>query len=185
MVNIKNLNKAEVLKALWNHSHCQGMSFIPLNKKGGDFTLAEAQELVRNTPALYFGYVAGHIIKCDLSGDEFDERMYDRACGEGAAQRAIDTLCHEVEMRNHPYEGALLALSIVGAYNNNAIAEALHNAFKGMDDYISRNVILNKDPDITTGKEQTNLYICVRDLKNGNGVFDTLSNALKSVREFY
>ena len=27
-----------------------------------------------------------------LSGDEFDERLYDRDCGEGAAQRAVDSI---------------------------------------------------------------------------------------------
>lgn len=28
----------------------------------------------------------------DLSGDEFDGRLYDRDCGEGAAQRAVDSI---------------------------------------------------------------------------------------------
>ena len=33
----------------------------------------------------------------DLSGDEFDERLYDRDCGEGAAQRAVDSIRAEQE----------------------------------------------------------------------------------------
>ena len=33
----------------------------------------------------------------DLSGDEFDERLYDRDCGEGAAQRAVDSVRAERE----------------------------------------------------------------------------------------
>ena len=33
----------------------------------------------------------------DLSGDEFDERLYDRDCGEGAAQRAVDSIRAERE----------------------------------------------------------------------------------------
>ena len=33
----------------------------------------------------------------DLSGDEFDERLYDRDCGEGAAQRAVDSVRAEQE----------------------------------------------------------------------------------------
>ena len=33
----------------------------------------------------------------DLSGDEFDERLYDRDCGEGAAQRAVDSIRAEKE----------------------------------------------------------------------------------------
>lgn len=33
----------------------------------------------------------------DLSGDEFDERLYDMECGEGAAQRAVDSIRAEQE----------------------------------------------------------------------------------------
>ena len=33
----------------------------------------------------------------ELSGDEFDERLYDRDCGAGAAQRAVDSIRAERE----------------------------------------------------------------------------------------
>lgn len=89
-VNISGLDKAEVLKALWDASHPQGMSFLGLPK--GGFTLAMAEDEVKNNPNLYFDYVSGHVIKCDLSGDDFDPWLFDRDCGEGAASRAIEKL---------------------------------------------------------------------------------------------
>lgn len=95
MVNIKGLDKAMVLVALWQHSHAQGMSF--LNERM--LTLSEAEEMIndriKKNVILYFDYVNGHIIKCDITGDEFDPRLYDRDCGPGAAQRAIDSIRKE------------------------------------------------------------------------------------------
>lgn len=41
---------------------------------------------------LYFDYVCGHVIKCDLGGNAFNPNLYDRDCGEGCAQMAIDAL---------------------------------------------------------------------------------------------
>ena len=43
------------------------------------------------------GYLHGRVLKVDLSRDEFDERLYDRDCGEGAAQRAVDSVRAEQE----------------------------------------------------------------------------------------
>lgn len=94
MVDIKGLDKAEVLHALWRHSHVQGLSFMGLSPEG--FTLQKAQELIKErqekNARLYFDYVEGHVIKCDLSGDSFDEFLYDRDCGSGAAENAINEL---------------------------------------------------------------------------------------------
>lgn len=47
---------------------------------------------------LYFDYVEGHVIKCDISGDEFDERLYDRDCGEGRAAEVIEALRNGTEI---------------------------------------------------------------------------------------
>lgn len=90
MINIEGLNKAEVLFALWHTSHAQGMSFMGLPTT--NFTLERAEEWVKDTPNMYFDYVDGHVIKCDISGDEFDPRLFDRDCGEGAAAKAIENL---------------------------------------------------------------------------------------------
>lgn len=45
----------------------------------------------------YLGYVGGRVMKVELSGDEFDERLYDRDCGADAAQRAVDSIRAERE----------------------------------------------------------------------------------------
>lgn len=87
MVTIKGLDKAEVILALWNRSHEQGMSF--LGTKIPHPTIADAREWVERNPSLYFDYLNGRVIKCDISQDEFDPRLYDRDCGAGAAEAAI------------------------------------------------------------------------------------------------
>ena len=92
MVDIKGLDKAEVLHALWRHSHPQGLSFLGLSPEG--FTLQKARDLIKerlkNNTGLYFDYVEGHVIKCNLYGDYFDEFLYDRDCGPGAAEEAAE-----------------------------------------------------------------------------------------------
>ena len=91
MINIKGLNKAEVLKALYDHSHVQGMGFMQAVPKG-TVTVEHCQMLLDTTGYPYFDYLYGRVIKVDLSGDEFDERLYDRDCGPGAAERAIQRI---------------------------------------------------------------------------------------------
>ena len=100
MIDIKGLDKAEVLYTLYHNSHIQGMSFLGLPQTKEGFTLDRAKELIKergynpegeNRPCcLYFDYVKGHVIKCDITNDEFEERLYDRDCGEGAAAKAIE-----------------------------------------------------------------------------------------------
>lgn len=132
MINIKGLDKAEVLLALWKGSHAQGMSFLGM--LNGGLTIEKARDMIRQLQEnafedsgeapehtsenneeynakfnawlktgpdvqLYFDYVAGHVIKCDISGDEFDERLYDRDCGEGRAVEVIEALRRKPQMR--------------------------------------------------------------------------------------
>ena len=96
MINIKGLNKAEVLKALYDRSHVQGMGFLQAFPNGF-VTVEHCEELLRETT--YFDYLYGRVLKVDLSGDEFDERLYDRDCGIGAARRAINRLRKDVNWR--------------------------------------------------------------------------------------
>lgn len=85
---IGDLEKADVLAALYNASRPQGMGFMhydptPMKRE-------EAEELLkRNT---YFDYLKGRVMKVDLSGDNFDLRSYDRDNGPGAAKAVIDVL---------------------------------------------------------------------------------------------
>lgn len=99
MVNIKGMDKAEVLLALWQASQMQGMSFLGF-LASGELTLEQAQWEVQERKhigfdgkdSIYFDYLNGKVMKVDLGQDEFDSRLYDRDNGEGAAQRAIDKL---------------------------------------------------------------------------------------------
>ena len=91
MISIKGLDKAEVLKALYDHSHVQGYGFLQA-VPDGTVTVEHCKMLLENTGYPYFDYLYGRVIKVDLSGDEFDERLYDRDCGTGAAQRAVDSV---------------------------------------------------------------------------------------------
>ena len=95
MVNFSGHSKAKVLAALWNGSHCQGMSFFAANPTHNTMTEAEAQQIIDERGSnLYFDYLEGRVLKVDLRGDveAFDERLYDRDCGDGAAQKAINGL---------------------------------------------------------------------------------------------
>lgn len=94
MVDIKGLDKARVLKALYDHSHVQGSGFLQAVPDGVVTVEYCAGLLAKHS---YFDYLHGRVLKVDLSGDEFDERLYDRDCGEGAAQRAVDSVRAEKE----------------------------------------------------------------------------------------
>lgn len=86
MVNIKGLDKAKVLLALHNGTQPQGMGFLHAS------TMTEegcASDIAAMNGQLYFDYYHGRPLKCDITGDEFNERLYDRDAGQGAAERAI------------------------------------------------------------------------------------------------
>ena len=75
MVDIKGLDKARVLKALYDHSHVQGSGFLQAVPDGVVTVEYCAGLLAKHS---YFDYLHGRVLKVDLSGDEFDERLYDR-----------------------------------------------------------------------------------------------------------
>ena len=89
MIDISGLDKAEVLLALYNASHVQGYGFI---QAVDNYTLEDARRDYEASHDKYFDYLHGRVLKVDLSGDEFDPRLFDRDCGEGAAYYAIEEL---------------------------------------------------------------------------------------------
>lgn len=89
MINIKGLDKAEVLAALYNNSKPQGMGFLHFTPE--DMTIEEAKNLLKR--GMDFDYIQGRVMKVNLDSDiEFEEWLYDRDNGPGAAQRVIDEL---------------------------------------------------------------------------------------------
>lgn len=189
MVNIKGLDKARVLKALWDNSNVHDSSyFSKMSLDDIGFTInhakAEVNYLRKDNHPLNFFYVYGHSIFCDISNDEFDPWRYDMACGIGAANEAINRLRKEVAVMDNTYTGPKICIELSDFNNNDKLANMIHEAFHGKKDYIDNNVIINKDPDETTGKERVGVYICVDDLTDSKDVFDTLKAVIKSVQDF-
>lgn len=98
MVNIKGLNKADVLRVLFNNSKIQGFN-VTMVERGlmpypKDLTIEEAQSILDDMDEeKYFDYLNGKVMKVDISSDiAFDEWGYDRDNGKGSAQKAIDVL---------------------------------------------------------------------------------------------
>jgi len=89
MVDIKGLDKERVLKALYDNSHAKGTGFFQ-TVPSGIVTVEHCENLLKSTTN--FDYLYGRVLKIDIGGDAFDERLYDRDCGEGAAQRAVDSI---------------------------------------------------------------------------------------------
>lgn len=89
MIDTRDLKKAAVLAALYNASKPQGLGFLQFDP--APMTEKEAEEVLKC--GTYFDYLKGRIMKVDLKNDDgFDERLYDRDNGLGAAQRAINRI---------------------------------------------------------------------------------------------
>lgn len=95
MIELGNLDKAEVLAALFNGSGAPGpVALTPAHLTSASqparMTKGEAETLLDEGQR--FDYVRGRVLKVDLSGDSFNPAMYDRDNGQGAAQLAVNTL---------------------------------------------------------------------------------------------
>lgn len=95
-IEIKGIDKAELLAALYNGTRPQGMGV--LHARPGDMTAAEARTLIGDAPEPrtgWFDYVHGRPIKVGFKGDMLLRAdLYDRDApgGEGSAQRIVDSL---------------------------------------------------------------------------------------------
>lgn len=89
MINIKGLDKAEVLAALFNGSTQQGMGVLD-ERGASDMTVDQAREILKTQSD--FDYLRGRVMKIDISGDKIDPRLYDRDRGQGAVEEIINSL---------------------------------------------------------------------------------------------
>ena len=82
MVNTVGLNKVDVLSALGKAAwYCAWESVRPYKFSWNPI------------PNCWCAMIGEFFVMVDLRADDgFDESSYDRACGQGAAQRAIDQL---------------------------------------------------------------------------------------------
>lgn len=89
-MDISNLNKPELLAALYNKAKVQGLGVLHATE--GDMPIKEAKSIFENSQDKYFDYVKGRVMKVDLSGDELKTFLYNRDNGEGAAEKIIEGL---------------------------------------------------------------------------------------------
>lgn len=87
-MNIKGLDKAELLRRLYNAAEPMGMGFLQARR--GDLSKVEAEELLKK--CTYFDYLYGRPLKIDLSGVEVNTFLYNRDQGTGKAERIINQM---------------------------------------------------------------------------------------------
>lgn len=90
MIDISGLDKGAVLAALHNGTMAQGLGVF--HDLGRPMTPEEGATEFQSYIHGYIDYCHGRPIKCDLSGDQFEERLYDRDAGSGQAHRVIADL---------------------------------------------------------------------------------------------
>ncbi len=95
-IDLKGLNKAAVLAALYNASKPQGMGFLHYDP--APMTVEQAEKLLKQTTD--FDYLMGRVMKIDLGGDTLDTWGYDRDNGNGAAAAAIASLQSTNDVNN-------------------------------------------------------------------------------------
>jgi hypothetical protein len=88
-IDISKVGRAKALVALYNNAKPQGLGILHFDPR--PMSEEQARQLLEQTT--YFDYVMGRVMKVDLSREDlFDPRLYDRDNGDGAAQRAIDSI---------------------------------------------------------------------------------------------
>lgn len=90
MVKTTGIPKAKVLATLFNNAKTQGLGVLHFR---ADHIMdeSEAAKILETTND--FDYLEGRVLKVNLSNDDgFEEWLYDRDNGNGAAQRAIDSI---------------------------------------------------------------------------------------------
>lgn len=91
-VNISTLDKAELLAALYNRAKPQGLGMLHYDP--APMTVDQAKELLnkRISHELYFDYLAGRVMKIDITSDVMKTRLYNRDNGENAAEKVACAL---------------------------------------------------------------------------------------------
>lgn len=87
MIDVTGIPKHLLLKHLYNGAQPQGVGRFLARE---DLSTEEAKEITDRDGDCYYDYLYGRPLKSDFSGNTYEERLYDRDAGRGAAQRAID-----------------------------------------------------------------------------------------------
>ena len=94
MIDVKDIDKADVLAALFNGAMSLGMGRLHY-KSEHVMDRKEAQDIIdkmvqTHKGGYYFDYLEGRVMKVEIGLDTLDERLYDRDNGPGAARRIIE-----------------------------------------------------------------------------------------------
>lgn len=89
MVDVRGIDKAELLAALYNRAKPQGMGFLHFDP--ADMIREQAHRLL-DTGTGYFDYVQGRVMKVQVLADDLDPRLYDRDNGQGAVASVVERL---------------------------------------------------------------------------------------------
>lgn len=91
MIDIKGLNRAEVLAALYNEASpggAQRMSWMQWQP--GNMTVAEAESHLASILADdWIDYLGGRALKIKFEGDQLEDRLYDREYGDAKAHWVV------------------------------------------------------------------------------------------------
>ncbi len=85
MIDISEMDKAEVLAKLYNASKPLGLGLLSFTPE--PMSVEEARELLAKQTR--FDYLKGRVMKINLTQNTFEERLYDRDNGPGAAAYAL------------------------------------------------------------------------------------------------
>lgn len=99
MISIKGKDKAAVLAALYNRAQPLGRGFehydpTPMTVEDAKAVLGDLDwgNLFPRRGQFQFDYLKGRVMKVNIESDEFNESLYDRDNGPGAAAEAIKDL---------------------------------------------------------------------------------------------
>lgn len=93
-VNIKGIDKAKLLAALYDNARPLGMGMLHYTPE--PMGIEHARGLLEETGR--FDYVAGRPLKVRLDGDELDTWLYDRDQGAGEGERIVAQLRQALEV---------------------------------------------------------------------------------------
>ena len=94
-IDIKDLNKVELLQALWERQIVPPGSMGIFQGAKTKWTESDSERALEQIEKGYIDYFKGRVIKTDLSGDTVNPRSYDRDAGEGAFQSVVNKLCNQ------------------------------------------------------------------------------------------
>lgn len=131
-IDIRGLDKAELLAGLFNASKPQGLGFLAQGRNSA-MTVDDAREVLRMAgDRPYFDYLRGRVMKVDLSGDSLEPRMYDRDNGEGAALKVVGTIRARLAVQFHVGVPANLVEALADSGKAQDAVDSAHIQITGM-----------------------------------------------------